>query len=72
MGVIYITIQNLPQTVRFREEDVTCGVLLGPSEPKITMNSYLTPLVEELKQGWYSGFNDKTLNTNCMYIVAIN
>ena len=41
---------------------LTCRVLLGPSEPKITMNSYLTPFVEELKQGWYSGFNDKTLN----------
>ena len=33
------------------------GVIPGPSEPKLIMNSYLGPLVEELKEGWDVGFN---------------
>lgn len=32
----------------------------GPSEPELAMNAYLSPLVEELKQGWERGFNVKT------------
>lgn len=57
VGVIYLTIQNLPRSERFKEENIILiGVLPGPSEPKLVMNSYLTPLVEELKQGWHNGF----------------
>ena len=32
------------------------GVLPGPSQPKLSMNSYLTPVVEELRQGWENHF----------------
>lgn len=41
------------------------GVIPGPSEPPLTVNSYLSPLVKELLQLWKGvelqlpGFNDK-------------
>lgn len=57
MGAIYLTIQNLPRSERFKEENVILvGVIPGPSEPKLVINSYLSPLVEELKLGWYNSF----------------
>ena len=57
VGAMYLTIQNLPRDIRCKEENVILvGVLPGPSEPKLVMNSYLSPLVEELKQGW-KGFS---------------
>ena len=61
VGAIYITIQNLPRSERFKEQNVLMvGVLPGPSEPNLSMNSYLAPLVEELKEGWLTGFKVKT------------
>ena len=52
-GAIYLTIQNLPRNERYRKENIILvGVLPGPKEPKLTMNSYLTPLTEELHQLW--------------------
>lgn len=52
MGAIYIAIQNLPRDERYRSENILTGVIPGPREPKLTMNSYLRPLVDELKQLW--------------------
>ena len=57
VGAIYLTIQNLPRNIRCKEENVILvGVIPGPNEPSLVMNSYLSPLVEELKQGWEYGF----------------
>ena len=53
VGAMYLTIQILSREIRCKEENVILvGVLPGTSEPKLTMNSYLCPLVEEFKQGW--------------------
>ena len=60
VGAMYLTIQNLPRDMRCKEENVILvGVIPGPSEPKLAMNSYLSPLVEELKQAW-EGFSVMT------------
>ena len=49
MGAIYLTIINLPIDLQFKEEfSVLVGLLPGPSEPSLSINSYLTPLVQEL------------------------
>ena len=46
VGVIYIVIFNLPCAIRFKCENVILfGVIPGPSEPSLTINSYLSPLV---------------------------
>lgn len=40
VGAIYLTIQNLPRNERYKEENIILvGVLPGPSEPPLTMNS---------------------------------
>ena len=53
VGAIYLTIQNLPRSERFKVENILLiGVIPGPKEPKYNINSYLTPLVVELKEAW--------------------
>ena len=61
VGAIYMTIQNLPRNVRYKEENIILvGLIPGPSEPSLTINSYLTPLVEELKVAWDTGLSIQT------------
>ena len=49
VGAIYIVIANLPRSERFKKENVILvGLIPGPSEPPLHINSYLDPLVEEL------------------------
>ena len=64
-GVIYLTILNLPRNERYLTENVIIvGIIPGPREPKKSINSYLTPLVLELKEAWEHGItvlkNDNT------------
>ena len=57
IGAIYLTVQNLPRHERFREENIILvGILPGPKEPQLSINSYLSPLIEELKTSWETGF----------------
>ena len=50
VGAIYLTIMNLPRSVRFKCQNVILvGILPGPSEPKHNINSYIEPLVKELQ-----------------------
>lgn len=52
-GAIYIAIQNLPRNERYSNDNVLLiGIIPGPNEPPKTMNSYLQPLVCELKELW--------------------
>ena len=52
-GAIYMTIQNLPREERYKHKNVILvGIIPGPKEPNLHINSYLTPLVEELKLFW--------------------
>jgi hypothetical protein len=53
VGAIYLTIMNLPRTMRFKQENVILvGLIPGPKEPENDINDYLCPLVEELLQLW--------------------
>ena len=52
-GVIYLAVQNLPRSERFKRENIIIlGIIPGPHEPSKTINSYLSPLVDELNQLW--------------------
>ncbi len=52
-GAIYLTVQNLPRTERYKQENVILvGVMPGPKESSLNINSYLSPLVEELNLFW--------------------
>ena len=59
-GAIYLSILNLPRSVRYSAENVILvGVIPGPREPELTINSFLEPLVKELLDLW-SGVMIKT------------
>lgn len=56
VGAIYLTIQNLPSSVRNRPENIVLvGIIPGPGEPHLTLNSYLAPLMDELLSAWTNG-----------------
>jgi len=53
VGVIYLVILNLPHSIRFKRENVILmGVIPGPREPSLSVNSYLSPLVSDLLDLW--------------------
>ena len=52
-GALYISILNLPRSERYSSDNVVLlGVIPGPKEPDLTINSFLEPLVDELLQLW--------------------
>ena len=73
VGAIYLTILNLPRSIRYKQENVVLvGIIPGPKEPKLNVNSYLTPLILELKEGWTTGFRIRTyLNNEVCVRVAL-
>lgn len=51
VGVVYLSIMNLPREDRFKEENImVVGLIPGPNEPAGNINTFLKPLVDELKQ----------------------
>ena len=53
VGAIYLTILNLPRNVRYKRYNVMLiGLIPGPKEPKLNINSFLQPLVKELNLLW--------------------
>ena len=58
VGVIYLTIQNLPREERYKLENVVLvGIIPDPREPKLMINSFLSPLVIDLKEVWINGIS---------------
>jgi hypothetical protein len=56
VGALYMVLMNLPRDQRFKAENVMLvGIIPGPHEPKLTINSYLKPLVTELNILWKDG-----------------
>lgn len=53
VGAIYLTIFNLPRSLRYKLENICLvGIIPGPHEPDLTVNSYLAPLVRDLLHFW--------------------
>ena len=53
VSVVYLVILNLPRSIRYKRQNVILfGVIPGPSEPSLSIDSYLLPLVRELQQLW--------------------
>lgn len=54
VGVMYLAVQNLPHTLRFKPENIiVVGTIPGPHEPKLNINTYLKPMVDELLELWH-------------------
>ena len=53
VGVIYLSVLNLPSMLRYKLHNICIiGIIPGPHEPEITVNDYLKPLVKDLLQFW--------------------
>ena len=51
IGLIVIVILNLPRQIRFKIENlIVAGVIPGPKEPALNINSFLKPIVNDLKE----------------------
>ena len=52
-GAAYITVLNLPRKQRYLQENIILlGVIPGPKEPPLNINSFLRPFVDELLKLW--------------------
>lgn len=51
LGVIYMTIINFSREIRFKlENTILGGIIPGPREPSLHINSFLSSLLEKLTQ----------------------
>ena len=52
-----MVVNNLPRHICYKKENIIIlGILPGPTEPKLTMNSFLQPLVDDLQEFWTGVF----------------
>jgi len=70
VGVLYLVVLNLPRNQRYKMKNVIlCGIIPGPKEPKLTMNSFIAPLVKELDdayRGWMIPTKHPIIKTVCV------
>ena len=53
VGVVFMSLLNRPRHVRYNQENVIlCGLIPGPKEPSLNVNSFLEPLIEDLLLLW--------------------
>ena len=57
IGAIYAVVTNLPRAERFKRENVLLIGLIPSMKSEPKTNSFLMPLVEELKTAWERGFD---------------
>ena len=65
VGAIYLSVLNLSRTLRYKLKNICLiGIIPGPKEPKLTVNSYLSPLIQDLKEFWI-GINLYVATSGC-------
>ena len=55
VGAIYLSVFNLPRSQRYKLKNICLiGIMPGPHEPELTVNSYIAPLIQDLLSflGW--------------------
>jgi len=73
LGAIYLTILNLPREYRHLwEYTILVGVIPGPKEPSLNVNTFIRPLVNELIEFW-SGLllNEPGISGRVVYKMAL-
>lgn len=63
VGVFYLTLINLPRSLRFKPENVILVGVLPPINPGTSLNPFLRPIVQDLQQLWDVGFVMKQQST---------
>lgn len=76
VGAVYLTILNLPKPERYKRKNVILAGIIPHmgSEPKT--NTFLSYLVEELKEAWLHGFSLQSVKqgrtaTFCLALLAV-
>lgn len=71
IGALYLVVLNLPREERYKiENTILVGIIPGPKEASLTINSYLGPLVLELQDA-YKGLIITTLVDSVEMTVCI-
>ena len=71
IGVMYLVVMNLPRSEQYRRKNlILVGIIPGPNEPSLTINSYIRPLVDELNKLW-EGVTMKLSNGEKMVHAAL-
>ena len=77
VGVIYLVILNLLRPIQYKRENIILfGVIPGPCEPSLTINTYLLTFVTELNELWngvhlkFAGSNTTALFRCALLCVA--
>lgn len=53
VGVVFVALLNLPRDIQYNHENIIiCGLIPGPKEPSLNVNSFLEPLVDDLLKLW--------------------
>lgn len=72
VGVIYLVLLNLPRSVRYKRENMLVGIIPGPTEPPLLINTYLNPLVSELLDLWDGiTFQIHGPHSDCLHTVNV-
>lgn len=67
VGVIYMVVLNLSRRIRFLPENVIIvGIIPGPREPELVINTFLKPFVDDLLLLWH-GVYLRENNTEKLY-----
>ena len=72
VGVLYLTILNLPRSIRFKPENIiVAGIIPDPNEPKNTINSYCCERTTFIMDRWiYNDFASKTAHAALLATVC--
>ena len=71
-GAIYLSILNLPLEERIKwENTIVVGIIPGPKEPSLDINSFLKPIVDELISLWEDGIILMENGFQYLYRVAL-
>ena len=66
-GAIYMSVLNIPKSQRFKAKwSMLIGLIPGPSEPEGHINTYLTPVVNDLIQ-LYNGIQIRMLSSEIIF-----
>ena len=71
VGAIYLIVLNLPRNLRYRKENmILVGIIPGPHEPSLGINSFLEPLVIDLNKLW-KGIQIETSKGKKQFLAAL-
>ena len=74
VGVLYMVCLNLPRTERFKRKNVILIGIIPYMKHEPPTNTFIEPLVAELKKGWNDGFtvsSHGTESTQIIYKIAL-